>query len=85
MKIIHTEVSLKPLPSLVVAPKALTAEGDLAEVDEVKVLLDLEHVEVINHWHAEGTNRYTGVEKHLYSTLRAICGRNSEHCNTDIP
>ena len=62
LNIIHTEVTQKPVRSLVVVPKALTAEGDLAELDEVKVLLELEHVDVINHWHAEGTNRYTGVE-----------------------
>lgn len=59
---IHTEVSQNPHRSLVVAPKALTAEGELAELEEVKALRELEHVDVINHWHAEGTNRYTGVE-----------------------
>ena len=59
---IHTEVSQNPHRSLVVAPKALTAEGELAELDEVKPLCELEHVDVTNHWHAEGTNRYTGVE-----------------------
>ena len=59
---IHTEVSQNPHRSLVVAPKPLTAEGELSELDEVKALCELEHVDVTNHWHAEGTNRYTGVE-----------------------
>ena len=59
---IHTEVSQHPQRSLVVVPKALTAEGELAELEAVRALCELEHVEVINHFHAEGTNRYTGVE-----------------------
>ena len=62
LKIIYDEVSQSPQSSLVVAPKALTADGELAELGEVKALCEMEHVAVTNHFHAEGTNRYTGVE-----------------------
>ena len=62
LKIIHTEAERKQHQTLVVVPKPLTAEGELSKFDEVKALCELENVEVINHWHAEGTNRYTGVE-----------------------
>ena len=62
LRIIHTEVSRNPLRTLIVAPKALTAEGELAGIPEVQALLALDHVEIINHWHAEGTNRFIGVQ-----------------------
>lgn len=62
LDLIHAEVSQNPHRSLVVVPKALTADGALAELDEVQALCGFEHVEVTNHFHAEGTNRYTGVE-----------------------
>lgn len=62
LDVIHTEVSQNPHRSLVVTPKALTADGVLAALDEVKALCELEHVDVTNHFHTEGTNRYTGVE-----------------------
>ena len=62
LDVIHTDVSQNPHRSLVVAPKPLTAEGELAQLPEVQALINLENVDLINHWHAEGTNRYTGVE-----------------------
>ena len=62
LDVIHTEVSQNPQRSLVVAPKPLTADGELAELDAVKRFCLLDHVEVKNHFHTEGTNRYTGVE-----------------------
>ena len=62
LDVIHREVSQNPQRSLVVAPKSLTADGELAELDAVKRLCVLDHVEVTNHFHTEGTNRYTGVE-----------------------
>ena len=62
LDVIHTEVSQNPHRSLVVAPKPLTADGELAELDAVKTLCLLDHVKVTNHFHTEGTNRYTGVE-----------------------
>ena len=82
---IHTEVSQNPQRSLVVAPKPLTAEGELAELGGVKALCELEHVEVTNHFHAEGTNRYTGVENIFILHFEPSVDEIQKHRDTDTP
>lgn len=43
---------------LVVAPKAFTPSGALADQPEIKRIHDLQNVDMINHAHAEGVNTY---------------------------
>ena len=58
LQIIATEAEVGK-PTLVVGPKAFTAEGELAHLPEVQTLLNMDNVWVINHFLAEGVNEYS--------------------------
>ena len=55
---IITKEAHRGKPTLVVAPKDFTAEGDLTHVPEIAKLLAMPNVHIINHYHAEGMNEY---------------------------
>ena len=55
---IITKEAHRGKPTLVVAPKDFTAEGDLTHEPEIAKLLAMPNVHVINHYHAEGMNEY---------------------------
>lgn len=61
MQIIATE-SENGKATLVVGAKDFTSEGDLTHVPEIANLLAMPNVSVINHWHAEGVNKYEHCE-----------------------
>ena len=61
LEIITKEVS-HGKHTLIVAPKAFTANGELKHLPEIANLLETPTVHIINHHHAEGVNQYDHCE-----------------------